>query len=55
VTKPEELQSTTGPFGCWESLGALETSGKEEDKPVRVFGNGMTARTSRAWLMEKVC
>lgn len=30
MTKPGGLQSSLGHFGCWEALGAVETSGKEE-------------------------
>lgn len=44
-----------GHFGCCEALGAVETSDKEKEKPVRVLGNGTIARTSRTWLKEEVC
>lgn len=35
MTKPGKLQSSLGHSGCREVLGAVETSGKEEEKPVR--------------------
>lgn len=35
VTKPGGLQSSLGLSGCREGLEAVETSGEEEEKPVR--------------------